>query len=383
GDDTPAATPTQDVISRSPAAPSHARASNTPTPALHELERHLDVLGMRAAALDAAAATMRRHIEVLRGHSNNNGTAVQHQHQDNIPVVQRNATSVQDDTTAPSTYISQDLSTVARQDEAPADARTPSSARAWTNLSLPTPSTAAASPDVQAHAARTELLVSARAAIAGERMRLSGMQERLSVLGGRSPAPAPASSSTQTASAPTTTLVAPSPAPPTGAPSSSPALSPALRTLVRDQTALLARVGGLIADMGVRLGVSVGALENAVRSASVDNAASEGNIRSAASGGTTGFASSASVGNANAGNAAMLALVRARETLARADRTLRRADADAIAVRGRLEGILDADAPAGIDVDTDRHGDVRPGAGAANEEDKRPIVVSRRTFFER
>ncbi|KAF8206900.1 hypothetical protein K438DRAFT_1931047 [Mycena galopus ATCC 62051] len=186
----------------------------------------------------------------------------------------------------------------------------------------------------QAHDARTELLVSARAAIAGERVRLSGMQERLAALGQQGRASSlPVSSSAPgggagtgaaPALAPIAEASAPAPAAPSS-PASAPATSPPalvadIRALVRDQTALLARVGSLIADMGARVGVGLAAVE--------------GGAGGEAGGASVGVGSGGGgVGNANASAAAasmamsMATLARARETLERADRTLRRAGA--------------------------------------------------------
>ncbi|KAF7335744.1 hypothetical protein MVEN_02230100 [Mycena venus] len=341
----------------SSASTSSAPGAIDTTTRVREIERHLGVLGVRAAALDAAAANVRQHIEALRTNAAvGAGAAAQDTRAAPAP-----STDVQEAAVAAATRAG-----LLREARANLRAEFVRRAAVETNNTTGT-SMAVSSPSIlplpslareaQARDARTEILVNARAAIAEERARLSEMQERLAALGERTlptpsvPTSVPAASSSSSSPAA----------------ASSPALVADIRSIVRDQTALLSRVSGLIADMGAR----VGALE----------------------------------GVARAGGSAATTLARARETLERADRTLRRASSvtdemsSASPWRASPERVVDMDTLRAMEAETQRlvadaqraaaalapspSGDV-PQSGAAappaDEEDKRP---RRRTFFER
>ncbi|KAF7361386.1 hypothetical protein MSAN_01171500 [Mycena sanguinolenta] len=136
-----------------------ASSPSTPSPssALSELERHLYVLGTRAAALDSAAANTRRHVEALRGNPHTN-----------TPTATAGVGAQQND------LSTRFLRTVAaRRDVAQTQGdlgASSSTGAGATGASLPAPSAAAtttATSEAQAHAARTELPASARVTLDG------------------------------------------------------------------------------------------------------------------------------------------------------------------------------------------------------------------------
>ncbi|KAJ7812702.1 hypothetical protein B0H14DRAFT_2856067, partial [Mycena olivaceomarginata] len=219
-----------------------AAAASETTTRVRDIERHLDVLGVRAAALDAAAANMRQHLEALRTEVGGRGGAVGRSAPPLSPDLQQEAVGA-------ATRAGGETNGAGVAGSATAIAMPGAGAGVLPTTSMAAdstaPSAAAQGREAQARDARTELLISARE-----------MQERLVALGERtSPALVPV---------PATAAPAPSSAPAPAA-TSSPALVADIRAIVRDQTALLSRVSGLIADMGARVGALEGTLERVDR----------------------------------------------------------------------------------------------------------------------
>ncbi|KAJ7481389.1 hypothetical protein B0H11DRAFT_2193535 [Mycena galericulata] len=225
---------------------------------VRDIERHLDALGARVAALDAAAADVRQHIESLRP------AAV--------------AVSVRASARSP-------VRSPAREMEvgvgAEREREREQSVVLEATPSIDVSAAAAAPPTDDTHHpdARTELINSTRAAIAEERARLGELHARLTSL----TAPPP----------PALTVTSP----PRADPLSTAPLITDMRTLVREQTDLLARVGGLVAEMGARVGAFEGVAGSTAGGASRENGTGNGGVASA--------------------------LARARATLERADRAMR------------------------------------------------------------
>ncbi|KAJ6453429.1 hypothetical protein C8R47DRAFT_1329326 [Mycena vitilis] len=281
---TPAAT------TRSAARATLSAPAPTPTPTLaratdaagdtasrmREIERHLGVLGVRAAALDAAAADRRRRVGQLR----------------------------EKDCSGEEPTLRQPARTL----EAPTRARLLREARADLRASFVRRGGAAEGNAVGGD----NILASARAAIAEERSRLSEVQGRLAVLEASRTAPTIIAASTLSSVTPSS--VPPSTIPAAATPT---ALVSDIRGIVREQTALLLRVGGLIADVGTQIGVLEGA-------------------RAAA------HEAGQALAHSNAGAAALLA--RARETIERADRAVSTSADEARRMDERLGGLVDPSA---------------------------------------
>ncbi|KAJ7186376.1 hypothetical protein C8R46DRAFT_1057053 [Mycena filopes] len=221
---------------------------------------------------------------------------------------------------------------------------------------------------------QTDMLLWTRSAIAEERARLVEMQGRLAALGAAArgtnanavsatTGSADANASADGATTTTTTDASTTP-------TTSPTLLADIRQIVREQTELLARVGGLVAEMGAR--VAGGAFDGLNLDAN-DN---------------TGFGA----GGAGGGGGAATMLARAREALERAERAVRvrvPSDGDAALRRLGLEALYGDGAGATATATTSTNATTTTGttaAAAEDEEDKRPTPTStirRRVFFER
>ncbi|KAJ7452202.1 hypothetical protein FB451DRAFT_1565937 [Mycena latifolia] len=244
-------------------APAPTRA---PDPRVRELTRHLDELGVRVAALDAAAADVRAHIESLRARSSPPQEAAPARVEDAPPPADADADAGEH---APASHEDDEnefptLDPV--DEEAEAEWRraalsllsAPRASRVAQGLPIPTDVVPPASPTSDTStvvfaapvspppvpvvtSTPHDIVASTRAAIAEERLRLAELQARLATV-----ASAPSASSAPSAPAPASTLTA-------------------LSGIMREQTELLARVGALVAALGTQetaggrgVGVGVG-----------------------------------------------------------------------------------------------------------------------------
>ncbi|KAJ7463519.1 hypothetical protein B0H11DRAFT_2285352 [Mycena galericulata] len=227
-----------------------------------EMVREEDQSGARVAALDAAAAAdVRQHVESLRPAA----LAVR-------------ASSVRTRARSPVRSPAREMEVgvwAARVREEAQSAVLETTPGIDVSTAVATPPT----DDTPHPESRTELVSSTRAAIAEERARLGELQARLTSL----TAPPP----------PALTVTSP----PAADPLSTAPLITDMRTLVREQTDLLARVGGLVAEMGARVGALEGVAGPTAGGASRENGTGSGGVASA--------------------------LARARATLERADRAMR------------------------------------------------------------
>ncbi|KAJ7089112.1 hypothetical protein C8R44DRAFT_861492 [Mycena epipterygia] len=342
---------------------------------MRDIEHHLDTINIRVAALDAAASDVRLQIEALRPPRAQQASPVvptTHHPPSPSSVEPLTAGSTQQDQQPEYAGVIPPQSSVddPSTTSIPIAARRPSprlpppTGRSIVvtfgpaNFPLPIDDDAVTAPVAQP-SPNAELFVSTRAAIAEERARLSEMQERLSALGSAA-TPAP----------PLVTVTAPAPAP-----APAPGFATDMRAIVREQTELLARVTGLMADIGRR----VGTLE-------ADTASSSDSV--------TGALTRAREALERAGGGAAAVIARAREALERTggeggmppglDRGLRmRAGADdAFRLVGLVdgEGLRSQSQEAEAEQELARH-PLAPAArdAGSGQEDKRP----RRIFFER
>ncbi|KAK6996686.1 hypothetical protein R3P38DRAFT_1956204 [Favolaschia claudopus] len=399
------------------------------------VEQHLDVLGVRAAALDAAAANVRQHIEALRmdaaaraaGAGSNLGSSVN----GNVPTTAASTTSTATTTSTPSSppapapsLEGQEAAVAAATRagllrEARADLRAAMATRRNTytagfgaetlqsnqaNPLLPPGSALRTEPPTTAAALRETIAArenqarEMRLMIAEERTRLSELQARLMSYGEGGPSasslPSSSASSNSTlvpsASSSSTTLV--NTATTTSrSPTEQPSIAD-IRAIVRQQTALLSRVSNLISDVGTQMGELEGNRAAATMLARVRETVDRhaGTIRSA-SGVLAGM-----VDNNNNNVDIQSALWRSERlaalAAAPAPGTPSSAVVDMDAVRtmeANAQRFL-ADAQraaaalgAGVEVSSSPSADAGHGTPAQGEEDKQPAPPRRRTFFER